>query len=178
VLWNCKVWLELGANPAILAPMKHRIRPAEQDDLLAEQDDLLRPRLVDMINPRHELVRLAALIDWDWFEREWAGFFPSQEGRPATHPRLVAGLLYLQHACGLSDEAAVARWVENPCYQHFTGETFSSTNRRCTPPRSAAGAAGLAKKEWSGCWPRPSRPAAGRVQSKRAASPRWLWTQP
>jgi len=36
----------------------------------------------------------------------------------------VAGLLYLQHACRLSDEAVVARSVENPCYQHLTGETF------------------------------------------------------
>ena len=58
------------------------------------------------------------------FEREWAGFFPSGKGRPATGPRLVAGLLYLQHAYRLSDEAVVARWVENPYYQHLTGETF------------------------------------------------------
>ncbi|QDJ12188.1 Transposase (plasmid) [Roseomonas mucosa] len=97
--------------------MKHRSRPAEQSDLL-------RPRLVDMIDGRHELVRLAALIDWGWFEREWAGFFPAGEGRPAIHPRLVAGLMYLQHAYGLSDEAVLARWVENPYFQHFTGETF------------------------------------------------------
>ena len=97
--------------------MKHRPRPPEQADLL-------RPRLVDMINGRHELVRLTMLIDWAWFEREWAGFFPSHEGRPAAHPRLVAGLLYLQHAYGLSDEAVLARWVENPYFQHFTGETF------------------------------------------------------
>ncbi|QET91485.1 IS5 family transposase [Roseomonas mucosa] len=97
--------------------MKHRPRPPEQADLL-------RPRLVDMIDGRHELVRLAALIDWSWFEREWAGFFPAAEGRPATHPRLVAGLMYLQHAHGLSDEAVLARWVENPYFQHFTGETF------------------------------------------------------
>ena len=97
--------------------MKHRPRPPEQADLL-------RPRLADMINGRHELVRLTMLIDWAWFEREWAGFFPSHEGRPAAHPRLVAGLLYLQHAYGLSDEAVLARWVENPYFQHFTGETF------------------------------------------------------
>jgi IS5 family transposase len=32
--------------------------------------------------------------------------------------------MYLQHAFNLSDEAVVARWVENPYYQHFTGETF------------------------------------------------------
>jgi transposase, IS5 family len=97
--------------------MKHRPRPPEQNDLF-------RPRLADMIDMRHELVALAALIDWDFFEREWAGFFPSTTGRPATSPRLVAGLLYLQHAFRLSDEAVVARWVENPYYQHFTGETF------------------------------------------------------
>ncbi|QDA36566.1 IS5 family transposase (plasmid) [Paracoccus liaowanqingii] len=89
-----------------------------------EQDDLLRPRLTDMIDLRHELAKLAALIDWEFFETEWAGFFPSPTGRPATSPRLVAGLLYLQHAYRLSDEAVVARWVENPYYQHFTGETF------------------------------------------------------
>ncbi len=97
--------------------MKHRPRSEEQDDLL-------RPRLVDMIDLRHELAKLAELIDWDFFEAEWAGFFPSTTGRPATPPRLVAGLLYLQHAYRLSDEAVVARWVENPYYQHFTGETF------------------------------------------------------
>ena len=97
--------------------MKHRPRSPEQDDLL-------RPRLIDLIDPRHELVKLAGLIDWEVFEREWAGFFSSGKGRPATEPRLVAGLLYLQHAYRLSDEAVVARWVENPYYQHFTGETF------------------------------------------------------
>ncbi len=90
----------------------------------SEQDDLLRPRLVDLIDMRHELIKLEALIDWEFFEREWAGFFPSSTGRPATSPRLVAGLLYLQHAFDLSDEAVVARWVENPYYQHLCGETF------------------------------------------------------
>ena len=59
-----------------------------------EQDDLLRARLVEMIHMRHELVKLAALIDWDVFEGEWSGFFPSHTGRPATPPRLVAGLCY------------------------------------------------------------------------------------
>jgi hypothetical protein len=41
-------------------PMKHRSR-------LPKQDDLLRPRQVDMIDPRHELVRLTALITWEVF---------------------------------------------------------------------------------------------------------------
>ncbi|SNR66527.1 Transposase domain [Puniceibacterium sediminis] len=77
-----------------------------------------------MIDLRHALAKLAALIDWEFFETEWASFFPSTAGRPATSPRLVAGLLYLQHAYRLSDEAVVARWVENSYYQHFTGEVF------------------------------------------------------
>ena len=79
-----------------------------------EQDDLLRPRLTDMIDTRHELVKLGALIDWDFFETEWVGFFASHTGRPATSPRLVAGLLYLQHTYRLSDEAVVARLVGEP----------------------------------------------------------------
>ena len=80
--------------------------------------------MVDMIYPRHELVKLAALIDWDVFERGWAGFFPSCKGRPAIELRLVAGVLYLQHPYRLSDEAVVPRWIENPYWQHLTGETF------------------------------------------------------
>ena len=86
--------------------MKHRPRPEEQDDLL-------RPRLIDMIDGRHELVKLAVLIDWEVFEREWAGFFPSGKGRPATEPRLVAGPLYLQHAYRHRppiDPSSLTRW--------------------------------------------------------------------
>ena len=29
------------------------------------QDDLFRPRLENIIDPRHELAKLAALIDWN-----------------------------------------------------------------------------------------------------------------
>lgn len=53
-----------------------------------EQDNLFRARLVDIIDMRHELVRLAALIDWEYFDREWAGYFPSEAGRP---PALALG---------------------------------------------------------------------------------------
>jgi transposase, IS5 family len=85
--------------------MKHRKRPLEQDDLR-------RPRLVDVIAPRHELTKLAALIYWELFERQWVGFQSATE-RPVIPPRLVAGLLLLWHAYRLSDETVVAHWVEN-----------------------------------------------------------------
>lgn len=41
--------------------MKHRNR-------LPEQDNLLGPRLVDVIDMRHQLVKLTASIDWEFFE--------------------------------------------------------------------------------------------------------------
>ena len=63
---------------------------------------------------KHPLVRLAALIDWVEIERTFAVSFTSGRGRPALAPRLVAGLLYLQHTFDASDEAVVNIWVENP----------------------------------------------------------------
>ncbi|MBB5497617.1 hypothetical protein HDG37_001817 [Paraburkholderia sp. MM5384-R2] len=54
-------------------------------------------------------------------------------GRPATDTRLIAGLLYLQHAFGLSDEEVIWQWVENPYWLAFTGETHLQTK----PPAGA-----------------------------------------
>ncbi len=86
--------------------------------------DLFRQPLLELINEKHPLVRLAELIDWSIFETRWSTFFPSKTGRPATPPRLVAGLLYLQHTFACSDEELVWAWVENPYWQHFCGETY------------------------------------------------------
>jgi transposase, IS5 family len=95
--------------------MRQRLRAPEQDNLLGS-------RLIDIIDGRHELVKLVALMDWEVLECEQAGFLPSGKGRPATPPGLVAGLLYLQHAHRLSDEVVVDRRIEPPYFQHFTGE--------------------------------------------------------
>jgi IS5 family transposase len=38
----------------------------------------------------------------------------SHRGRPANSPRLIAKLLYLQHAFDLSDEDVLWQWLENP----------------------------------------------------------------
>ena len=89
-----------------------------------ENNDLFRQRLDELVNPRHPLAQLAQHIDWSVFEHEWSGFFPSHLGRPSTAPRLVAGLLYLQHTFALSDEEVVWGWVENPYWQLFCGETW------------------------------------------------------
>lgn len=80
--------------------------------------------LLEHLNQRHPLIRLAALIDWEAIERVACEAFQSKRGRPAARPRLIAGLLYLQHAYDLSDEEVVWAWVENPYWQVFTGETY------------------------------------------------------
>lgn len=75
------------------------------------QDDLFPARLAGIIDRHHERVKLAALTDREVLGREWAGFFPSEAGRPATPSRPVAGLLCLRHARKLWDEAVHAYWT-------------------------------------------------------------------
>jgi IS5 family transposase len=59
-------------------------------------DDLFRARLDQIIDMRHELVRLAGAIDWDWIDGELAERF-SDHGRPGTETRFMVGLLLLKH---------------------------------------------------------------------------------
>jgi len=114
------------------------------------EHDLFRLELVNLIDTRHELVRLAELIDWSVFEREFGGQFVSTTGRPALPSRLVVGLLYLKHTFALSDEDVVERWTENPYWQHFCGERYFRHELPCDPSslvrwRQRIGEAGV---EW------------------------------
>jgi len=86
-------------------------------------DDLFRHRLENLIDTRHELVKLSELIDWEYFDAQWGETF-CQMGRPGIATRLVAGLHYLKHTYGLSDEQVVMRWAENPYWQYFCGEIY------------------------------------------------------
>jgi IS5 family transposase len=97
--------------------------------------DLFRAELVNLIDQRHELVRLAALIDWDAFSQQWSPQFVSTTGRPALPTRLMAALLYLKHVYALSDEDVVERWVENPYWQHFSGERYFRHELPCDASR-------------------------------------------
>jgi len=123
---TCRVLYDFRRNPAISVPaMKHRPR-------LPEQDDLLRPRLVDMIDPR---LKLAALIDREVFDRDWAGFFPSGKGRPATEPRLVAGLLYRSTLTGCRTRRLLLAGWKLPATSTSPARHFSSIACPSTRPR-------------------------------------------
>jgi len=97
------------------------MKPQRPPDL--PTDDLFRNRLDNLIDRRHELVRLSSLIDWEHFDQQWGAAF-CEHGRPAIATRLIAGLHYLKHTYGLSDEQVVQRWAENPYWQYFCGETY------------------------------------------------------
>ena len=95
--------------------------------VIPQSGALFQQTLLEMINPKHPLVKLADVIDWEEIERTFGAHFVARTGRPALRPRLVAGLLYLQHAYDCSDEAIVNTWIENPYVQYFTGETYFQT---------------------------------------------------
>jgi transposase, IS5 family len=97
------------------------------------EGDFFRQPLREQINLKHPLVGLADLINWDRLGTSMSESFVSSRGRPATSPRLIAGLLYLQHAFDLSDEEVVWQWVENPYWQVFTGETYLQTELPIDP---------------------------------------------
>lgn len=89
-----------------------------------ETMDMFRNRLDNMINMRHELVRLGELLDWKLFEEAFGSHYSEKAGCPAKPVRLMVGLQYLKHTHGLSDEAVVSGWVENPYWQQFCGEVY------------------------------------------------------
>lgn len=129
--------------------------------IFPQSGELFRQTLREQINLKHPLVRLADLIEWDRIDAVCAKRFPSGRGRPATAPRLIAGLLYLQHAFDLSDEEVVWGWVENPYWQVFTGETYLQIEPPIDPSSLTHWRNGWAKKALRSCWrPRSSRASA------------------
>jgi transposase, IS5 family len=86
-------------------------------------NDLFRARLDQIIDMRHALVQVAAMIDWKWIDAEIAPLY-SDQGRPGIPARFAIGLLILKHIYGLSDEGVCERWVYDPYFQYFTGEEF------------------------------------------------------
>jgi IS5 family transposase len=97
------------------------MRPREQS---RGQDDLFRSRLDQIINMRHELVRLGGLIDWKLIGAKLGEVYTDSPGQPPLPTRLMAGVAILKHTFNLSDEELVARWIENPYFQHLCGEEF------------------------------------------------------
>jgi transposase, IS5 family len=97
------------------------MRPTE--NISTPQSDLFRLKLMNLIDLRHELCRLAERIEWQKLSERFGALY-AEKGRPGVPIRLMAGLHYLKHAYGLSDEAVVKSWRENPYWQYFCGEEY------------------------------------------------------
>lgn len=87
------------------------------------QTDLFRSRLDNINNMRHELVKLAQAIDWEFLEDKNAAFYAT-EGRPGVKARLMIGLQLLKQMYNLSDEGVCERWIQDPYFQYFGGEDY------------------------------------------------------
>ena len=85
---------------------------------------MFRSRLDQIINMKHELVKLAQAVSWSFIETQCGAVYADGPGMPPLPTRLMAGLAILKHTFDLSDEELCARWVENPYFQFFCGEEF------------------------------------------------------
>ncbi len=111
---------------------------------------LFRPRLDEQLNMKHPLV---TLIDWAEIERTFAVSFTSGRYRPALPPRLVAGLLYLQHAFDASDEAVINTWGRTRTGSSSAARPTCRPNYPSIRPASRAGEGVSVKKAWRHYWP-------------------------
>lgn len=101
--------------------MEKSMRPPKHKE--NKNQDLFRNRLDSIIDMDHELVILSKFIDWQRLDEHFGQYF-SENGRPGIPSRMMIGLQLLKQIHSLSDEEVCKRWVENPYFQYFCGETF------------------------------------------------------
>jgi transposase, IS5 family len=98
------------------------MRPAKRSNRGEAQR--LGPRLEEIVDPNHPLVKLAQRIDWAFIEQHLDAVYRDGPGQPPRPTRLMAGMAILKHMRNLSDEKLCESWLENPYYQLFCGEEF------------------------------------------------------
>ena len=89
-----------------------------------KQKDLFRPELVKMIDPRHAMVKLSELVNWDQMDEVFGKTYCPDNGRPGVSTRLMVSLHYLKYTFDLSDDEVVRGWVENPYWQYLSGMKY------------------------------------------------------
>ena len=88
------------------------------------QREMFRVELTSLVDLSHPLVKLGGTINWAMFEEQLGWTFDGKKGAPGINTRLMVALHYLKYQHNLSYEAVVARWVENPYWQQFSGRQF------------------------------------------------------
>jgi len=88
------------------------------------EQDLFRSRFDQIIDLRHELMKLSHEIDWQFLESRFDEVYCDGPCMVPLPTRLMAGLTLVKYVYDLSDEVVCARFVENPYIQYFCGEEF------------------------------------------------------
>jgi len=91
--------------------------------LQANERELFRTRLEDLIDPHHELALLAKKIDWQYFEQEFKSYY-SEHGAPSVPIRQMVGCLLLKYLYNLGDDRLPQYWVRDVYFQYFCGGVF------------------------------------------------------
>lgn len=97
------------------------------------QDELFGIELSRLVNKSHDLCRLAEVMDWEYFEREFGSLYHEKRGRPGLPVRFIVGMTYLKYVNDLSDEESVFEFVENPYWQYFCGYKYFQHKFPCDP---------------------------------------------
>jgi IS5 family transposase len=69
-------------------------------------------------------LKLADALPWEKLDAGYGRSFSAGYGRPAKDSRLVCGLLVVKRLKALSDEDAVAEFMESPYIQAFCGQEY------------------------------------------------------
>ena len=78
------------------------MKPRERRETGAE--DLFRSRLDQIINMKHELVKLSKTVSWSVIEAKCGEVYADGPGMPPLPARLMAGLAILKFTFDLSDD--------------------------------------------------------------------------
>ena len=87
---------------------------------------------VDYLDPQHELLCAADLIEWDQLHHQMSGHY-STLGRRGKPIRLMVGLHILKHLFNCSDERAVEELHENAYWQCFCGFPYFQRGKILDP---------------------------------------------
>ena len=94
--------------------------------------DLIRARLDQIINLKHELAQLAGKIDWDWIDAEIAPL-DSDEGRPGS-TRFAIGLLRANTSTGCPTKAHATAGSMTRISNTSPARRSSNTSSRTSAP--------------------------------------------
>ena len=86
------------------------------------QMSIFEVALDSFIDMNHELVLLSKQIDWEAVESEFTEYYCADNGCLSVPIRKMVGMMLLKNIYNVSNEGVVARWLENPYMQYFTGE--------------------------------------------------------